>query len=41
MKKVLLLLTVGMILMSVVPSLWATNPTIKVQTPTLPPPPRA
>lgn len=34
MKKVLLLLTVGMVLMSAVPSLWATPPEIKVQTST-------
>ncbi len=33
MKKVLLLLAVGTILMSAVPSLWATPPEIKVQTP--------
>lgn len=32
MKKVLMLLTLGTVLMSAVPSVWATNPTIKVQT---------
>jgi hypothetical protein len=39
MKKVLLLLTVGMVLMSAVPSLWATDSQIKVQGPITPPPP--
>lgn len=33
MKKVLLLLTVGVVLMSAVSTLWATPPQIRVQTP--------
>ncbi len=32
MKKALLSLTVVLILMSAVPNIWATDPTIKVQT---------